>query len=374
METLYKIFDYVIIGGTIQGLFLALVVLNAKKGDKRANQLLAALLFLFAFSIAHRYITHELMSMSPSRFKKTAEPFILLIGPMFYFYLEELLFKSFKHTFKLFLHLLPFWAYFGFLLLERYALSPETIAVVRFPYFNRLMWLAIVIHLGGYMYANYKMVNQYEQGLKNCYSSLDRIRLSWARYFIWVMVIANTLFFLLFWAEVHGHPMLFISKAIPVILSLIVYWLGYRALLQPRIYLEARREAEKITREEGKYKKSSLKKEDSDKMFEQLRRLMETGEVYTDPDLTLPLLAEQLNWSTNTLSRVINDSGQQNFYDFINNYRIKKVLADLQDSSKNRLSILDISFNAGFNSKATFNKVFKQKTGTTPNQARKIQD
>ena len=97
-----------------------------------------------------------------------------------------------------------------------------------------------------------------------------------------------------------------------------------------------------------------------------------TEEIYTDPDLTLPLLAERISWSANNLSQIINDSTHQNFYDFINNYRIKKVINDLQAAGKIQLSILEISMEAGFNSKATFNKVFKRITGTTPSQTRII--
>jgi len=67
---------------------------------------------------------------------------------------------------------------------------------------------------------------------------------------------------------------------------------------------------------------------------------------------------------------VINTRLQQNFFDFINHYRIEKVKKDLADPQKKNLKVLAIAFDAGFNSKSSFNAIFKRHTNLTPSEYR----
>jgi AraC-like DNA-binding protein len=67
---------------------------------------------------------------------------------------------------------------------------------------------------------------------------------------------------------------------------------------------------------------------------------------------------------------VLNETAGTNFYDFINSYRLERVTEYLKDPKKRDQSILEIAFGAGFNSKSTFNTVFKRKTGMTPTEYR----
>ena len=70
------------------------------------------------------------------------------------------------------------------------------------------------------------------------------------------------------------------------------------------------------------------------------------------------------------LSQIINDSLQKNFFDFINFYRIEESKNYLSDSKYKKLNILEVLYEVGFNSKSTFNKVFKEHTGLTPTEYR----
>jgi AraC-like DNA-binding protein len=75
--------------------------------------------------------------------------------------------------------------------------------------------------------------------------------------------------------------------------------------------------------------------------------------------------------SRNLLSQAINERTGQNFYDFVNFYRVETVKERLKDPEKRDMNVLHIAFDAGFNTKATFNAVFKKSTGLTPSQYRK---
>ena len=95
---------------------------------------------------------------------------------------------------------------------------------------------------------------------------------------------------------------------------------------------------------------------------------MESEKLYLNPELTLNELAKAVDINANQLSSVINNGFDKNFNDFINGYRVNEVKRALQDPANAHLSILGIALDCGFNSKATFNRVFKNVTGTSPSQ------
>jgi AraC-like DNA-binding protein len=98
---------------------------------------------------------------------------------------------------------------------------------------------------------------------------------------------------------------------------------------------------------------------------------MEMHQPFLDPLLTLHQLAKGLGMSPYYLSLVINECLSQNFYDFINGYRIKLSLEMLNDPKFKQKTILNILYACGFNSKSTFNAAFKKHTGVTPSVVRK---
>ncbi len=105
---------------------------------------------------------------------------------------------------------------------------------------------------------------------------------------------------------------------------------------------------------------------------EQLDKLMQDEKLYTDQELSLPLLAEKLNLSLHELSWLLNKEIGKNFYQYINQFRVEQAKQLLQSPSHLHLSILAIGFDAGFNSKTTFNSTFKKMVGMTPREFRDL--
>ena len=87
---------------------------------------------------------------------------------------------------------------------------------------------------------------------------------------------------------------------------------------------------------------------------------MKNKSPYIDSNLTLNKLAKILDITAHNLSEVINLHMKQNFFDFVNKYRVEKVKRDLVDPEKKHLTFLAIAFDAGFNSKSSFNVIFKK--------------
>ena len=97
---------------------------------------------------------------------------------------------------------------------------------------------------------------------------------------------------------------------------------------------------------------------------------METEKPFMDGDLTVQKLADRLSISTAHLSQTINEQRGQTFSDFINSYRVEEAKRKLLDPACKHLSVLGIAEEVGFNSKSSFNAVFKKHTDMTPSEFR----
>lgn len=120
-----------------------------------------------------------------------------------------------------------------------------------------------------------------------------------------------------------------------------------------------------------KYEKSGLSEDRAKVYLNRLMNLMEKDRPYVDSNLTLTQIAEKLEISPHNLSEIINTQLQQNFFDFINSFRVEKAKSDLIDLKKQHLKILSIAYDAGFNSKSSFNTIFKKITNMTPSEYRR---
>lgn len=106
-------------------------------------------------------------------------------------------------------------------------------------------------------------------------------------------------------------------------------------------------------------------------MIGKLNDLMSRVKLYQDPDLHLDGLADSMGISTRSLSALINGHYEQNFYDFVNDYRVRDAQRQLQDPALKSRTIQRVFQDAGFSSKSTFNNYFKKVTGKTPSEYRK---
>ena len=107
---------------------------------------------------------------------------------------------------------------------------------------------------------------------------------------------------------------------------------------------------------------------------EVLRKLqahMETQQPWLDPDLTLEQLASQLRLRPKLLSQAINEGLGRNFFEFINTYRIDEAKRLLTNPADKKITVLEVLYQVGFNSKSSFNTVFKKQTGMTPSEFKK---
>src|SRR6185312_15630035 len=97
-----------------------------------------------------------------------------------------------------------------------------------------------------------------------------------------------------------------------------------------------------------------------------LKNVVKANLYYQDPELSLSSLAEKLDLSPHELSRIINTAIKKSFTDFINEYRVGEVIKKMQEPANDNITLLGIAYNSGFNSKSTFNRIFKEMKGKSP--------
>ncbi len=102
--------------------------------------------------------------------------------------------------------------------------------------------------------------------------------------------------------------------------------------------------------------------------YRELEKCMVEKKPYLDPKLSLHKLSKIHQISSSRLSQIINSQSKTNFHDFVNHYRVEAVKKQLLTEDLTKYSIIGIAEDCGFNSKASFNRVFKKLAGMTPTQ------
>lgn len=201
--------------------------------------------------------------------------------------------------------------------------------------------------------------------LRQISSSTENNDLIWLKYFLLILMLIILIWFNLIFFNVEG-----LVQFTPLIYLLSVFFLAYYSLQQREIFDFSKNELNELSSIQI-YKKESPKRVSGKRLKEldeKLRIFTESEKVYLENDLSLPKLAKKLEASYNETSFVINELYQDNFYNFINKYRIEEAKRLLLSDKYSQLNVLGIAYESGFNSKTTFNTTFKKYTGMSPTE------
>ncbi|MCK5169654.1 MAG: AraC family transcriptional regulator, partial [Bacteroidales bacterium] len=225
-----------------------------------------------------------------------------------------------------------------------------------------IIWLISCVYEIIYIIVTVLLLKKYGRDIKNIYSFIDKINLKWLRNLATFMGIITTISLLM--GLLVYFEFIYFETSVPIILlsfSILIYIIGYKGLKQPLLFsqkesLEFQNQQEQFTLVENteKYIKSKLPEEKAEEHLNNLLYLMETKQLYTNENLKLRDIADDLSISTHHLSQVINEKLDKNFFDFINSYRVEAARKMLIDSKYQHLTILGIAFEVGFNSKSSF--------------------
>ncbi|MCE7994272.1 MAG: helix-turn-helix transcriptional regulator [Roseivirga sp.] len=105
--------------------------------------------------------------------------------------------------------------------------------------------------------------------------------------------------------------------------------------------------------------------------LDRLNKLLDEEKIYTNPGLQLEDLSGKLGISRYQLSQLINEELGQNFYELINEKRVEAAIRAMNSGDHAEMTLSALGFEVGFNSKSSFYRAFKKKTGKTPAAFRK---
>ncbi len=275
--------------------------------------------------------------------------FGLIYGPVIYLFVISMMYdlKSRLNNYKI--HFLP-----SFIILL--ALIPFYKFIYDFIY--ETYHLPVIIHIGFYLYLSFQQINQYHSELENNYSNIYNYRLDWVKNLIAIFFVV--LVFLLLESTLQGLDDYMRSTFVFLSVLVLISYLYYKSINKSFLL---------ITKKE-KYDGNSMSQKEIDSLFKKIKSVTERKKLFLNEKLSLEDLSQELEEKSYKISRVINEKAGRNFYEFINSYRVEHAKKLLLNPENQRDRIGEIMFDSGFNSKSTFNAVFKKETGLTPSKYR----
>lgn len=203
-------------------------------------------------------------------------------------------------------------------------------------------------------------------------SNTNEIDLKWLEHIILLVLLISII--------ISVYNVVFSLSSLNVFINLVfvfvVFMFAYYTLKQKEIFpLDEKQRNEIISIDDEKQLLEMKRKIISDQELlaikTRLNDLMQEHRPYLDSELNLIKLAELLQLTSHQLSYVINTGFNENFFQFINKYRVERAKELLASESMNTYSILGIAFESGFSSKTSFNTTFKKITHQTPSEFKK---
>ena len=350
-----------------QAFLFALYLFTLKEGQRISNYFIAIFLFLLGLnliqSVIDFYISDEHANISA---------FLTMLGylmtPSLYFYIKSSLEPRFTLSRKDLVHLIPYVVFnlliFPSVYLENFKDVPAE------PENNNT--INLILYLGFYAQAFYYLISAFflltktkKLYLEN-FSNTDTRRYE---YLFQLNTMATIVFVFsaiknLIFRNIEETNINFAVYLVLFSVLILFCWIIIKGLQSPELF----REYDNLKPVKDLIKQEEIK---DIGLIEEVQKYMDDEEPYLDASLSLYDLAKQINKPTRELSLLINHHLNKHFFDFVNQYRIEKAMRILKDATKSKLTIQEIFYDVGFNSKSSFNTAFKKHSGFTPTQYRK---
>ena len=342
-----------------QGLFLSILLFSAKSLDKK-NRLLGALMLLHSISIVDNVWFWSGYYQEFPHLLGISMSFDFLYGPILYFYIKEAIKSNsvrimldWKHLMLPGLILLYLSHYYvgdsnqKLDLIANWNLNPINVFVLP------CCGIASLIYYG---FKIFEYLKSYEKRLSTQLIGLE----NWLSQ-IWIVfglytVLVPINYILLLTSNSTDQSDYIIAMAS----AIFIYFIGYLGFSKSKLL-------NGIKANDLKYQSSTLTSSISARLFDQVKEHLEQSQVYTNNELRLSRLADELSISSHQLSQIINEHAGKNFSDFINNYRVQEATKRMKSDSRINL----LAYEVGFNNKTSFNNAFKKFVGCSPTEFKK---
>lgn len=220
----------------------------------------------------------------------------------------------------------------------------------------------LVVMLGTYVVLSFRCLSEYANRSARG-EPFSSETYHWLRALLW----GNVVLWLFCAADVVIGPSTAFARFLPLMITLALLGIAYRGLLSAAIFapgngLQLVHEAGPL----GATRGSSFSADELQRYRARLLDCMEKQKMFLEPQLRLSDLAQVLGLKVYETSDVINRSLGMSFYDLVNSRRVEEAKARLVDARYLHKTVLEIATECGFNSKSSFNEIFKRATGLTP--------
>jgi putative ABC transport system permease protein len=355
-------YDLAFLGTIFIGLTFTAQLWFSKRINLTANRFLALAMVTIVLWIARILGIDIGLSAYTPHWSWLLLQFSLALGPLIYFYVLKITRPEYKFGWKDLLHFSPLLLELGAQALEvrdSIKTGEATYETPAFQQLNPALQMLAFVSVSIYLYGSSRPIQDFYQRLKFNGGDRYRYELRWLHHLLmglgllWLLWIPFTAVDCFYY---HYHLGLTAYYPLYLLLSVMMIWIVAAAFLRPEVGVPGREPLLSKTLPSGLLRQRGI----------WLKKAMEARLLYQDAELSLPSLAEALDMHPHELSRIINVALKKNFNDFINEYRIREVTRKMKDPAYDRLTLLGIAFDSGFNSKTTFNRTFRQITGKSP--------
>ena len=381
--------------GFIQSVFFSLLIVT-KKRRLLKDYILVAFILMFGIQLFFIYSLNIGLYNKYPLLILSDFAYWTLLGPFLFKYVE--LSINYKKRFSLrdLLHLLPFFCVFAthsdYLINHIYSTDLITytnnhsnnvflmIGKFVFTFTNLFYYILTII-----------IIRKHNKKIPDFFSNTKGVDLKLLSYLThgFAVFIVLELVIILFGNKFDLYILKKIYSFSWIILNLYIFGIGYFGYKQQSIFSDPnqdyyplifKKEIIEGRHEHKSYKRTSIKKylksglDDNERklLLRQLNNYMNTQKPFLDPELNLKTLSDQLNTTPHKLSQIINESLGKNFFDFINEFRVKEMKKILSNPDSQKYSIAPLAYDCGFNSISAFYNIFKKQTSKTPSEFRKM--
>jgi AraC-like DNA-binding protein len=237
---------------------------------------------------------------------------------------------------------------------------------------NNLLVVFLLVQSVSYAILTVILLNKHEKRMELFNADRTSVDINWIKKII-IGLLFITLYMTIYTVVVQQDSLSIFGN---IMLLASVLFTAYHALQQKEIFILNEEEIKQVLEVEDVESIDNKIKLITDEALPEQMHKLEKIMVYEKPyllnDLSLQKLAEIMDMTPHQLSYLLNVGFKENFFLFVNKYRVEEVKKKLRDPKYSYLSVIGIGFDSGFNSKTAFNTVFKKLTGNTPSQYQKM--
>ena len=355
-------------------LLMAFFLLTVKTENKLANRLFAWFFIISAIDLSGFFVTDYIQDyLDLMIFRWTI---CLLAMPLFYLYVLSVCYSDFRLKWKHLVHLLPILLVNLVFIPRLYLASNADMKLLSgdLEHMPEIYLIQILIEFQYvfYIVSAFLILKKYREIYLENYTNPSTSTYKYLFQMTTVFLIAHGLVALknLLRYSDYRQMFLWLNVVVGSVALFITCWLVMKALNHPELFrgINSKLQLTKDILPEVEEKTASKNIQDDaiSSQISALKQYMAEKEPFLDPSLTIQELANQIDIPVRELSVLINHHMDQHFFDFVNEHRIQKAMDILKDQARSQLTVLEILYEVGFNSKSSFNTSFKKHTNLTP--------